>query len=194
MSRPRAARADRWKSVAHAAHHERPASRLTVATDARVLAGNHPLRTARGVSRVRRHPAVETTGGERRHERRGRDRGDHGERVDRPQHATRSALLESFRAPDRPEVVRQIAVADVVVGDSEISLHPPVGTPRVTYQEAFVGVVVSDPQHRVAAEELLLRFRHGHDAGLGDLLRLEAFVHRESEDERIAIGEAGAHA
>src|SRR5262245_22983169 len=51
--------------------------------------------------------------------------------------------LELLLAPDRPEVVRQTAVCDVLVRHREIPAHPPPGPPRVADEEPLFHVVVA---------------------------------------------------
>src|SRR3954470_504517 len=89
-----------------------------------------------------------------------------------------------------PEVAREGRLGEVGVGQREVSLLAPAGSPRVAHDEALLRLLVAHGQHGVAAELLLARVWHGSVAALGHVGGLEAVVDHEAEDEREALGEA----
>ena len=90
-------------------------------------------------------------------------------------------LLHPLLPPNRPEVIGQVPIRQVIIRHGEIPLHPPLGPPRVAEDESFGRVVVADRQHRMTAYHPFARLRHTDDPALGYLLRLEAFVNFERD-------------
>src|SRR5713101_3662843 len=88
--------------------------------------------------------------------------------------------------PNGPEVGRQTGLKQVRIGEGEVALHAPFRAPRVPGDKPLVRVVVTHRHHRVPAHRPLTPPRHRRMSRARDGLALEALIHRESEDERIA--------
>src|SRR5215467_2559103 len=74
---------------------------------------------------------------------------------------------------DRPEIVAEIRVGEVRVGDGEVAVHAPPRAPGVAHDEALLRVVIADREDGMSAQELFAVGRHGDHAGLRDLGRFE---------------------
>src|SRR6476646_12052601 len=93
----------------------------------------------------------------------------------------------SAHGADRPEVRRQVAFGEVRVRHGEVAAHTPARAPGIAYQESLGGVVVSDGQYGVNAEDLFVRSGQGDDPGMADLVAFEALVDCEPEHEGVAL-------
>src|ERR1035438_1039850 len=94
---------------------------------------------------------------------------------------------------DGPEVVRQVVVGQIGVGDGEVSAHAPTRSPGIAHQEPRGSIVVARRHHGVPAQRGLRSARHGYDARLRHAVAFKAFVDRESEHKWIPGGEASLH-
>ena len=80
-----------------------------------------------------------------------------------PCHKDREVLHDH---PDRPEVVRKIVVRKVTVGNGEVALDAPPGSPGVSYYEALRGVIIADGEDGMTAQHLFSSGGIRYDAGL----------------------------
>src|SRR5262245_5865788 len=92
-----------------------------------------------------------------------------------------------------PEVGRHPTRRQVGVRQGEVALLAPAGSPGVPDDKPLRSVVITDREHGVTTEHLLVGLWHRCHAGAGHLLALETLVDRESEHEGAAIGQAAAH-
>src|SRR6185369_8500254 len=97
-----------------------------------------------------------------------------------------------FDLLQHPEISAERRIQHVGIGHCAVAMTPPAAAPRVAYEEALALLVIADRQHGVAAENGFVPRRHRHDAGRRHPGALEALVDGESEDERIARGQAAA--
>src|ERR1700753_1879652 len=98
-----------------------------------------------------------------------------GRTFDRP---TRARSVDHAH---RPEVRCEATVGQIGVGNAEVAVLAPTGTPGIADQEVLLRVVVAGGQYRVAADHLLTGLGQLGLAGLCDLLALEAVVDGEAE-------------
>ena len=56
--------------------------------------------------------------------------------------------------PDRPEVIAEILIGQVGIGDREVAFLAPNGTPRISDQEGLLRFIVADGEDRVSADDL----------------------------------------
>src|SRR5579862_3557234 len=75
--------------------------------------------------------------------------------------AAESRLLNDT---DGPEIVGQVAIGQVSVGNGEVSTHAPIGAPGVAHQEARRRVVVSSGHDGMSAQYGFGIRGHGDDA------------------------------
>src|SRR4029077_2837196 len=75
----------------------------------------------------------------------------------------------------------------------EVASPSPCGSPRVPHHEPALCVVIADGKHRMSALDALAAARHRQLPGPRDRVAHEALVDGETEDERVARGEAAPH-
>src|SRR5437762_4464474 len=92
---------------------------------------------------------------------------------------------ELIRQANGPEVAGQIRMRQVRVRDGEVAVDAPISPPGVARQNAAGSIAISDRQHCMSAQDLLIERGHRHLTGIGDRITLEAFVNGEAEYERV---------
>src|SRR5947209_10059346 len=85
---------------------------------------------------------------------------------------------------DNPEVPAQVGVQNVSVGNLGEPALAPTRPPTVLERKTLCNVGIAHDTDIVTSDRLLAALRHGDNACPGDLLRLEALVNREAEEER----------
>src|SRR4029077_1889623 len=86
-----------------------------------------------------------------------------------------------------------MVVDEVVVREGEIASHPPFFAPGVAHNEAALCLVVTHREDSVSASDLLVANRHRSATSVRDLVRMEAVVNSEPENEWITGGKASFH-
>src|SRR5205809_5096761 len=81
-----------------------------------------------------------------------------------------SLALHHLSPPDRPHVVGEIPVGEILVRHCEVALHSPGRAPRVARDEAPLRVVVAYSEHGVTTGHALTGLGQGHHARLRHLL------------------------
>src|SRR5438034_7880816 len=81
-----------------------------------------------------------------------------------------SLALHGLAPPNRPHVVGETAVREVVVRHRAVPLHPPACAPRVAHDKAPLRIVVAHCEYGVATGHALTGLGQGHHARLRHLL------------------------
>ncbi len=109
------------------------------------------------------------------------------------QAAAAAIALRHALVSNRPEIVGEVPIAEVIIRHGKVTLLTPIGAPRVTNQKALPGVVVTHTDYGVATQNLFAlswqikntRFRHRR--------RFERSINSETEDKRETLGQTGSH-
>src|SRR6266480_963349 len=116
------------------------------------------------------------------------------ERVSEADHRSNTNVrLSVFKGAKGPEIVREVIVRDIIVRHGEIAFDAPVRAPGITNENTFRRVLVARGHHCVAAELFLAGLGQVQLTGSGNLFGLERLINGETEDERVAFGEALFH-
>ena len=81
--------------------------------------------------------------------------------VPRPRISVRPRQSRSLDQANRPEVIREVVIDQVRVGQVEVAHVAPVLAPGVAANEQAILIVVADRHHRMPTQGLLVRGRIG---------------------------------
>src|SRR2546426_11666744 len=79
-----------------------------------------------------------------------------------------SFSLHGLPPPDRPHVVGEIPVGEILVRHCEVALHSPGRAPRVAHDEAPLRIVIAHCEYGVATGHALTRLGRSEERRVGE--------------------------
>src|SRR5262245_28425855 len=103
------------------------------------------------------------------------------------------AQVLRFDDTDGPEIGSKIRLGEISVWYRKVTFGAPTRAPRVHHDEPLLGIIITDCQDRVPAQDCLSLARHRDCPGFRNGRGLEAIIDSESKDKRKPRRQAPFH-
>src|SRR4051794_14931162 len=116
-----------------------------------------------------------------------------GDMLDQPQGILRVLFAQYSRAlandSNRPKILGQVIVHQIVVRQGEVALHSPLGAPGIPEKKPLFRVIIADGENGMAGADFLVLNRHRAATSAGHLRRVKALIDGKSKHEWVAGSE-----